>query len=610
MIHEHEALELASGAIDFGLSPELERELAETYRDCPICAERAASYHEQIRLMRRLPVLDASAHTRQRVTAAALSGRGDTRSPLVLALAAALLVGLLLAAAAAAGALLNRQPRLLVDVTSPAAPSGSIVVAEASSEPVASSDLSGGGFADDLPADSIVEVVSSNLRVRSEPRVADDSIMYEPLLQVGDRLFVVEGPVRASDYDWYRVEPVNTDPTRPFDRLPSGWVSRGDHDESPWIAPAADKCPSEPLEIVTLNTMHPLERLACFRRSRLKVLAVIKRGDQSGWIADARNSGNIDAPVENLDVVVEPGPGLERSSSLPDGRAALLEGTFDDRACGGVADERERLDCRSRFIVTRATVDPTQLANRGLAITLTDHLRLRDIPLITDPSEQRYIDSGTRLAVLEGPAVGSGYVWYRVAVPSIASVDGAPATGWVAVHGTDGEEWVRAEDFDCPPPSSLTFATLAELMTPPIYHGGLACYGTGATYARTALTVQGRARVDCSGPPVTGSPWLMDFQRSLVLRADGRDIRAAMSAYPGELPCNAPATAVTYRATGHFDDDDTALCRSAGVGPSELDPVASYRCGNRFVVTALSVVAPVPAAVPTPSPTPPAVEGP
>src|SRR4029450_5016779 len=104
MIHEHEALEIASAGMDFGLTPEVERELALTYRECPVCAERAASYHEQIRLMRRLPVLDASEATRQRITEAALSGRRDTRSPLVLALAAALLLGLLLRVARAAAA--------------------------------------------------------------------------------------------------------------------------------------------------------------------------------------------------------------------------------------------------------------------------------------------------------------------------------------------------------------------------------------------------------------------------------------------------------------------------------------------------------------------------
>ena len=67
-------------------------------RECPVCAERAASYHEQIRLMRRLPVLDASDATRRRVTAAAMSGRAETRSPMFILLAAALLVGLLLGA--------------------------------------------------------------------------------------------------------------------------------------------------------------------------------------------------------------------------------------------------------------------------------------------------------------------------------------------------------------------------------------------------------------------------------------------------------------------------------------------------------------------------------
>ena len=68
MIHEHEATQLASAEIDFPLAPDEARELQHELAECPICAERAAAYHEQLRMVARLPRLDASDAVRRRVT--------------------------------------------------------------------------------------------------------------------------------------------------------------------------------------------------------------------------------------------------------------------------------------------------------------------------------------------------------------------------------------------------------------------------------------------------------------------------------------------------------------------------------------------------------------
>ena len=87
------------------------------------------------------------------------------------------------------------------------------------------------------PADpflgQVVTTVSDNLRVRSEPRVADDSIKYEPLLPLGTELTVLDGPVSGSGYTWYKVEPVS------FTGLEGpgqGWVAMAAKDGEPWIA--------------------------------------------------------------------------------------------------------------------------------------------------------------------------------------------------------------------------------------------------------------------------------------------------------------------------------------------------------------------------------------
>jgi serpin B len=91
-----------------------------------------------------------------------------------------------------------------------------------------------GGSLDPL-LNAVVVTVSDRLRVRSEPRVSDDSIMYEPVLPLGTELTVLDGPVSASGYVWYKVAPVS------FVGLEGpgyGWVALAGKDGEPWIAAA------------------------------------------------------------------------------------------------------------------------------------------------------------------------------------------------------------------------------------------------------------------------------------------------------------------------------------------------------------------------------------
>ena len=87
---------------------------------------------------------------------------------------------------------------------------------------------------------SAVVTVSDSLRVRSAPGVSDDSIKYEPLLPVGTELLVVGGPVEASDYVWWQVEPLSL----ALQDADVGWVAMADHDGEPWIALAGDGGPA------------------------------------------------------------------------------------------------------------------------------------------------------------------------------------------------------------------------------------------------------------------------------------------------------------------------------------------------------------------------------
>jgi serine protease inhibitor len=82
---------------------------------------------------------------------------------------------------------------------------------------------------------AVARTVSDGLRMRSQPRVSDDSIKYEPLLPLGTELQVVGGPVEASGYTWYQVEPLGFALADGVDRA---WVAAADHDGTPWIGVA------------------------------------------------------------------------------------------------------------------------------------------------------------------------------------------------------------------------------------------------------------------------------------------------------------------------------------------------------------------------------------
>ena len=85
---------------------------------------------------------------------------------------------------------------------------------------------------DAMSVGAVVKTVSGDLRARSQPRVSDDSIKYTPLLPLGTQLQVIGGPVEASGYTWYQVEPLDFSLAEGVTRV---WVAAADHDGTPWI---------------------------------------------------------------------------------------------------------------------------------------------------------------------------------------------------------------------------------------------------------------------------------------------------------------------------------------------------------------------------------------
>jgi serine protease inhibitor len=97
---------------------------------------------------------------------------------------------------------------------------------------------------------ALAVTVSGDLRVRSQPRVANDSIKLAPLLPKGTQLVVLGGPVTASGYTWVEVAPIGFELKGGVD---SGWVAVADHDGTRWVEESKDATPGFELASVTLD---------------------------------------------------------------------------------------------------------------------------------------------------------------------------------------------------------------------------------------------------------------------------------------------------------------------------------------------------------------------
>ena len=103
---------------------------------------------------------------------------------------------------------------------------------------------------------ALAVTVTDDLRVRSQPRVAEASLKSAPLLPTGTQLTVIGGPVEGSGYSWLEVAPVGLELRGGVD---SGWVAIADHDGTPSVAPAADDTPG--YELASVQVDRPASRL-------------------------------------------------------------------------------------------------------------------------------------------------------------------------------------------------------------------------------------------------------------------------------------------------------------------------------------------------------------
>jgi hypothetical protein len=234
----------------------------------------------------------------------------------------------------------------------------------------------GSGAATSQPTSLVGSIVATladdGLRVRSAPRVGEDSDLMEPLLPLGTQLLVLDGPMSASGYAWYDVVPLTSR------NLPSGWVASASRDGEPWVATADFDCPPVPTDLAALAALPPGVGLACFPRRPITVEARLVECNcdadggwfEPSWFFAGSGSPNLlvdPKAVEPPDAVddwfvLNLDPGGEHPDVLPIGQVVEVTGMFDHPAASGCTltgmdrAPAPSQGCRLEFAVTRLSV--------------------------------------------------------------------------------------------------------------------------------------------------------------------------------------------------------------------------------------------------------------
>ena len=218
----------------------------------------------------------------------------------------------------------------------------------------------------------VTTLADDGLRVRSQPRISDDSYQEEPLLPLGTKLYVLDGPVSASGYAWYEVAPLTSR------TLPSGWVASAGRDGVPWIEAGAFDCPPVPADLRSLAALPPGVGPACFPRIPITVkgrLIWCSCDTDGSWYTPGwffLGSGSPDllvepdatsAPSDRADwFVLNLDPAGQHPDVLPVGEVVEVTGIFDHPAAASCTrtemggEPVPSQGCRLEFAVTRLRV--------------------------------------------------------------------------------------------------------------------------------------------------------------------------------------------------------------------------------------------------------------
>jgi hypothetical protein len=233
-----------------------------------------------------------------------------------------------------------------------------------------------------LGPDTVATTIEPDIRVRSLPAISDESRMLTPLLQAGDDLYIISGPVQADAYRWYEVHV----PRRGL----TGWVAAAAKTGEPWLRPAPLDCVDFAGGETTIDlgeVESALERLACFGDAAFSGVRLLRLPEGEGlrcpdaleWFHDPEW---LDSPLscgyEFHPEAVDTGGGVDFISAAilhpsigdvpgqlladhPHGLLVDVTGTHDHpdardcRAVGGAdlpPPSLVRLECRTLFVIT------------------------------------------------------------------------------------------------------------------------------------------------------------------------------------------------------------------------------------------------------------------
>lgn len=236
-----------------------------------------------------------------------------------------------------------------------------------------------------LAPDDVAMVVTNDLVLRSAPGTGSDSDIYPGLLNEPTLLFVVDGPVSASGYQWYQVHPFSMAVEDWSDAWRLGWLAAAAKDGEAWIASSSLECDGAPT-IESLIGLSGIASLACYGKRSLTFGASYEGPDaiipswvSPGWlngfgyrlqpIGCVFECGNATPqPVEEFLFVHRRGEGNSAEFfGHESGADVSVVGHFDHGAAqscvagqppGDLVNpppEETILNCRTAFVVTEAT---------------------------------------------------------------------------------------------------------------------------------------------------------------------------------------------------------------------------------------------------------------
>lgn len=272
-----------------------------------------------------------------------------------------------------------------------ASPSASATESSPASSPIPSDGGSGAQPSlDQLELLTLVVPVVEGVTLREEPRMGGERI---GTLDQGAENVVVEGPVDADGYSWYRLAAVGLPPSSgcitplPTDPLECpiwfGWAAAGNPDEGEaWFEVAEPDCPDPDAETHDFMSLPQRMPLVCYGSDKVSFTAWYSETQSGREECDADPSiawlycddaGQDVWPSESEAVAferlfIDPEAGI----SLPErGQWLRLTGAFDhpdSAACGEAngeeglydSDDLAVLECRIRYVVTavEATTAP------------------------------------------------------------------------------------------------------------------------------------------------------------------------------------------------------------------------------------------------------------